>query len=61
MSTEKTAPVAPPVKKAVQKPLKLNNLEDVYSFAKKLRKYITDNKLSTLKEIIEKELGVVKG
>lgn len=46
MSTEKTAPLAPPAKKTVQKPLKLNNLEDVYSFAKKLRKYITDNRLS---------------
>ncbi len=33
-------------KKAVQKPMKLNNLDDVYSFAKKLRKYITDNNLS---------------
>jgi hypothetical protein len=36
----------PPAKKQILKPLKLNNLDDVYKFGKTLKKYITDNKLS---------------
>lgn len=51
--------LAPPAKKQIIKPLKLSNLDDVYNFAKKLKKYITDNKLSV--QIQGREYAYVDG